>query len=173
MRLCKEGRENLLARKKMKKFRDIEWNMESALLEAELAYKIDEVPVGAVVVDKTGTILGKAHNEKESNFDPCGHAEIIALKKAASLTKNWRLQGATLYVTLEPCPMCLSAALHARVSRIVFGAYDLKGGAISLGYDLYKDTRLNHNCTIVGGVLHYKCSNILSSFFREKRKLHR
>ena len=156
----------------MKKFRDIEWNMESALLEAELAYKNNEVPVGAVIVDKSGTILSKAHNEKESNFDPCGHAEILALKKAASLNKSWRLKDTILYVTLEPCPMCLSAALQARVGAIVFGAYDLKGGAISLGYNLYKDERLNHNCPIVGGVLHYKCSNILSNFFREKRKFH-
>ncbi|MFT6068772.1 MAG: tRNA(adenine34) deaminase [Bacteriovoracaceae bacterium] len=156
----------------MKKFNDIEWNMETALLEAELAYKSNEVPVGAVVVDKSGTILSKAHNEKESVFDPCGHAEILALKRAASAAKNWRLQEATLFVTLEPCPMCLSAALHARVGSIVFGAYDLKGGALSLGYNLYKDQRLNHNCSIVGGVLHYKCSNILSNFFREKRKFH-
>ncbi len=156
----------------MKKFSDIEWNMQSALLEAELAYKSNEVPVGAVVVDKSGTILSKAHNEKESVFDPCGHAEVLALKKAAALTKNWRLQDTTLFVTLEPCPMCLSAALHARVGAIVFGAYDLKGGALSLGYNLYKDQRLNHNCSIMGGVLHYKCSNILSNFFREKRKFH-
>jgi tRNA(adenine34) deaminase len=157
----------------MKKFRDIEWNMESAIFEAELAYKSNEVPVGALVVDRSGTILSKAHNEKESEFDPCGHAEILALKRAAALKKNWRLQDTTLFVTLEPCPMCLSAALHARVGSIVFGAYDLKGGALSLGYNLYKDQRLNHNCSIIGGVLHYKCSNILSSFFREKRKFHR
>lgn len=153
-------------------FQNAEWNMESALLQAEEAYKKDEVPIGATIVDKAGKVLSAAHNIKESNFDPCGHAEILALREASEKIKNWRLSGATLYVTLEPCPMCLSAALHARVSRIIFGAYDLKGGAISLGYNMYKDKRLNHNCEIIGGVQHYKCSSLLSTFFREKRKYH-
>ena len=156
----------------MKNFRDIEWHMETALLEAEAAYKLDEVPIGAVVVDQGGAIISKSHNIKESTHDPCGHAEILALQEAAKKTKNWRLKGCTLYVTLEPCAMCLSAALHARVDRIIFGAYDKKGGAISLGHDLFKDKRINHNCELYGGVLHYKCSNILSNFFREKRKFH-
>lgn len=156
----------------MKNFRSLEWHMESALLEAEAAYKLDEVPIGALVVDANGSIISKAHNIKESTSDPCGHAEILALQEAAKNLKNWRLKGCTLYVTLEPCPMCLSAALHARVERIIFGAYDAKGGAISLGYNLFKDKRVNHNCDVVGGVMHYKCSNLLSNFFREKRKFH-
>ncbi len=156
----------------MKNFRDIEWHMETALLEAEAAYRIDEVPIGAVVVDQGGAIISRSHNIKESTHDPCGHAEILALQEAAKKVKNWRLKGCTLYVTLEPCAMCLSAALHARVDRIIFGAYDKKGGAISLGYELFKDQRINHNCQLYGGILHYKCSNILSNFFREKRKFH-
>ena len=156
----------------MKNFRSLEWHMESALLEAEAAYKLDEVPIGALVVDTNGSIISKAHNIKESTSDPCGHAEILALQDAAKNLKNWRLKGCTLFVTLEPCPMCLSAALHARIERIIFGAYDAKGGAISLGYNLFKDKRVNHNCDIVGGVMHYKCSNLLSNFFREKRKFH-
>lgn len=153
-------------------FKNLEWHMESALLEAEKAYRVDEVPIGALVVDSSGSILAQAHNEKESVHDPCGHAEIIALRKAAENIKNWRLSGCSLIVTLEPCPMCLSAALHARVDRVVFGAYDSKGGSMSLGYNLYKDKRLNHEFSVIGGVMHYKCSNLLSSFFREKRKFH-
>lgn len=156
----------------MKNFRDIEWHMSSALIEAETAYKNDEVPIGALIVNESGTIISKAHNIKEKNNDPCGHAEILAIREAAKNLKAWRLKGCTLFVTLEPCPMCLSAAVQARLDRVIFGAYDPKGGAISLGYNLYRDQRLNHNFDVIGGVLHYKCSNLLSTFFREKRKFH-
>lgn len=153
-------------------FQNFDWNMETALLQAEAAFKKDEVPIGAVITDRSGAILASAHNIKEANHDPCGHAEILAIREACKKIKNWRLSGVTLFVTLEPCPMCLSAAIQARVERIVFGAYDPKGGSLSLGYTLFKDKRLNHNCEIVGGVQHYKCSRILSSFFRKKRKYH-
>ena len=172
MKLFKEEKESLGRKRIMINFENLEWNMESALLEAEAAYKNDEVPIGAVIVDKTGKTLSSAHNVKEASFNPCGHAEILAIQEASKKVKNWRLNGSTLFVTLEPCPMCLSAALQARIERIIFGAYDLKGGAISLGYNLFKDRRLNHNCEVIGGVQHYKCSSLLSTFFREKRKFH-
>ena len=145
------------------------WNMSIALQMAEEAYKEDEVPVGAVIVDKHGKVLSRARNKKEKYNDPCGHAEIIAIREAAHDLSQWRLLDTTLYVTLEPCPMCLSAALQARVKRVVFGAYDPKGGAISLGYLINNDARLNHKIEMVGGVNHYECAQLMSNFFRHKR----
>lgn len=145
------------------------WHMDEALKEAHKAFKDDEVPIGAVIVDKEGTILAKAHNQKEKTHNPCGHAEILALQEACKKIGNWRLVDCTLYVTLEPCPMCLNALLQARIGKVVFGAYDRKGGAISLNYNFYKDKKLNHNFPIIGGIKHYECSKILSTFFKEKR----
>lgn len=149
------------------------WYMDMALQEAEKAYKADEVPVGALILSEHGEILAQAHNEKENQFDPTGHAEIIALRKASQKLKSWRLLNATVYVTLEPCPMCLAAMVQARIARLVFGAYDPKGGALSLGQNLYKDTRLNHQFPVVGGVKHYQCSKILSDFFKLKRQFYK
>ena len=149
---------------------DDEWFMEAALKLAEKAYSIGEVPVGAVVVNAEGKIISSGHNLKEANNDPTGHAEIIAIKKAASKAGSWRLSGHTLYVTLEPCPMCLASISQARLDRVVFGAYDSKGGACSLGYHFNKDKRLNHRFKVSGGALHYRCSKVLSSFFKERRK---
>jgi tRNA(adenine34) deaminase len=143
-----------------------------ALAVANQAYLLDEVPVGALVVSKHGELLSEEHNRKESDFDPTAHAEILALRSAAARSKGWRLSGATLYVTLEPCPMCLYAMISARVERVVFGAYDPKGGALSLGYNFHLDQRLNHSFSITGGVMHYECSQIISRFFREKRDRH-
>jgi tRNA(adenine34) deaminase len=154
----------------MMSFPDHIWNMTLALEEADVAYKNDEVPIGAVVVDSSGKVLAKASNDKEKSNDPCGHAEIIAIRKAAEAQGAWRLSGCTLYVTLEPCPMCLAAMVQARVSNVVFGAYDRKGGAISLGYDLFKDSRLNHRFSVMGGIKHFECSRVLSNFFRAKRR---
>ena len=149
------------------------WFMGHALEEAERAYDQDEVPIGAVVVSPEGEILSKAHNLKEQTNDPCGHAEILAIRMAAKEMDNWRLAGATLYVTLEPCPMCLAAMTQARIKRVVFGSYDKKGGSLSLGYKMYKDKRLNHRFAVTGGVNHYKCSKILSNYFKEKREFHK
>lgn len=149
--------------------RDLEWNMHKALEMAERAYKIDEVPVGAIIINEFGETLAVAHNEKENHHNPAGHAEILAIQKAASKLQNWRLTNCTLYVTLEPCPMCLAALVQARIGRCVFGAYDKKGGAISLGYALHQDKRLNHNFSVVGGIQHWSCSQILSRYFKEKR----
>ena len=150
-------------------FSEYKWHMTTALEEAEKAFREDEVPIGAVVTTSDGEVLAVAHNEKEKVNDPCGHAEILAIKKACQKQGDWRLSGCTLFVTLEPCPMCLSAMVQARISKVVFGAYDAKGGALSLNYNLYKDQRLNHNFSVVGGVEHFKCSEILSTFFKAKR----
>ncbi|OUR92988.1 tRNA-specific adenosine deaminase [Halobacteriovorax marinus] len=153
----------------MLNFDDYSWVMSVAIDEAYKAYSIDEVPVGAVVVDNAGNIISQKHNLKEASNDPCGHAEILAIRDACEKLGNWRLSDCTLFVTLEPCPMCMSALVQSRIGKLVFGAYDPKGGAISLNYNLYKDKRLNHNFNIIGGVNHFETSKILSRFFREKR----
>ena len=128
-----------------------------------------EVPVGAVIVNSQNQIISKAHNLKESTQDPCGHAEIIAIRKAAEALKSWRLLGCTLYVTLEPCPMCMGAIVQSRLKSLVFGAYDAKGGAITNGFNLHQNQKLNHRFNVIGGVSHYDCSNLLSSFFKQRR----
>lgn len=153
--------------------RNDQWHMQTALIQAQKAYSLDEVPVGAVLVDESGKVIAEAYNLKEKNCDPCGHAEIICIRQAAEKLKAWRLENCTLYVTLEPCPMCLGAMVHARIKRLVFGAYDAKGGAISLGYRLFQDERLNHRFEVMGGVEHYPCSQLLSQYFREKRANYR
>jgi tRNA(adenine34) deaminase len=150
--------------------RDILWNMDTALKSACTAFDLNEVPVGCIIVDADGSEIANAHNLKETTFDPTGHAEIHALRLAASNTKAWRLTGATLFVTLEPCPMCLAAMVQARIKRCIFGAYDKKGGALSLGYYLHQDRRLNHQLSMMGGVRHWECSQLLSRFFRLRRE---
>lgn len=150
-------------------FSDDLWNMSLALEEAEKAYHEDEVPIGAIIVDQNNKILAKSFNLKEKNHDSLGHAEILAIKIAGQTISNWRLSGCTLYVTCEPCPMCLAAMVQARIKTLVFGAYDPKGGALSLGYNLYKDERLNHKFSVVGGLKQFECSRLLSQFFKEKR----
>jgi tRNA(adenine34) deaminase len=145
------------------------WLMDEALIEAEKAYREDEVPIGAVIVDSSGTIISRTHNLKEKVFNPCGHAEILAITEAAKRKSNWRLTDCSIYVTLEPCPMCLSALVQARISYLYFGAYDAKGGALSLNYNFYKDQKLNHSFPVLGGLRHYECSRLLSTFFKEKR----
>lgn len=151
------------------KYEDQIWLMDEALIEAEKAYRLDEVPIGAVIVDAKGTIISRAHNVKEKNHNPCGHAEVLAIIEASSKLNNWRLLDCSLFVTLEPCPMCLAAMVQARIENLFFGAYDSKGGAISLNYNLHQDKRLNHRFNVVGGLSHYECSKKLSNFFREKR----
>ena len=145
------------------------WLMDEALKEAQKAYREDEVPIGAVIVDEKGNILARAHNEKEKVFNPCGHAEIIAITEACKKIGNWRLSNCAVYVTLEPCPMCLSAMIQARIGKLLFGAYDPKGGALSLNYNFYKDQKLNHSFPVLGGLRHFECSRLLSTFFKEKR----
>ena len=142
--------------------------MTLALAEAEKALLAGEVPVGAVVV-RGGEVIASAHNGPVGLKDPSAHAEILALRKAAAAEGNYRLAGTTLYVTIEPCLMCAGALVHARVSRLVFGAPDPKGGAVVSLYGVLQDGRLNHRVEVTGGVLREACSEILSRFFREKR----
>lgn len=149
------------------------WFMNIALEQAELAYRAQEVPVGALLVSPTGEILSRQHNLKESHFNPVAHAEILAITEGAKKLQNWRLTDCYMYVTLEPCPMCLTALVQSRVKACIFGAYDQKGGALSLGYHLHRDKRLNHQFSVVGGVMHFECSRILSQFFRERRTSYR
>jgi len=145
------------------------WLMDEALIEASKAYREDEVPVGAIIVDHQQNILARAHNQKEKKHNPCGHAEILAIVEAGKKINNWRLAECSLVVTLEPCLMCLGAISQARLGHIYFGAYDAKGGGLSLGYEVFNDRRLNHQFGVTGGIRHYECSKILSQFFREKR----
>jgi tRNA(adenine34) deaminase len=142
--------------------------MRLALAEAEKAFQAGEVPVGAVVV-RGGEVIASAHNGPVGLKDPSAHAEILALRRAAAEEGNYRLAGTTLYVTIEPCLMCAGALIHARVSRLVFGAPDPKGGAVVSLYGVLQDGRLNHRVEATGGVLREACSEILSRFFREKR----
>lgn len=143
--------------------------MKLAIIEAEKAAVIDEVPVGAIIVDNKNNIIGTGHNQVISMTDPTGHAEIIALRMAAQNLKNYRLLNTTIYVTLEPCIMCMSAIIHARAKRLVFGAYDPKWGGAGSLYDLGSDNRLNHKIETYGGILKEETSNIIKKFFVNKR----
>jgi tRNA(adenine34) deaminase len=138
--------------------------MECALREAERAYDDDEVPVGAVVV-RDGCIVGKGYNQNERLKDPTAHAEILAITAAANTLQDRRLDGCTLYVTLEPCPMCAGAIVLARIPVLVFGAYDAKAGACGTLYTIPEDERLNHRVHVIPGVLDAACSALLKSFF--------
>lgn len=142
--------------------------MAQALVEAEKALAAGEMPVGALVV-KDGRVLGRAHNLREALADPTAHAEILALRQAAQLVGNWRLQGCSLYVTLEPCPMCAGAILQARLERVVFGAFDPAAGCAGSVYRITEDPAFNHFSPAVGGVLEAPCQAILDRFFQDKR----
>lgn len=142
--------------------------MSAALQQARLAAAAGEVPVGAVVVID-GEVVAARHNEREATNDPTAHAEILALRDAAAAVGDWRLEGASLVVTLEPCPMCAGAALAARVSRVVFGAYDPKAGAAATLYNLLVDPRFNHNAKVTGGVREDECGALLTEFFSAHR----
>lgn len=142
--------------------------MALALVEAEQAAVEDEVPIGAVIV-RDGQILGSAHNQREQLRDPTAHAEMIAITQAAAALDSWRLEGCTLYVTLEPCPMCAGAIVQSRVKRVVYGAEDPKAGAVNSLYQLLQDARLNHRADVVAGVMAEGCGQILSRFFQQKR----
>ena len=143
--------------------------MRRALSLAEKAALSGEVPVGAVLVSAEGKILAEAFNRPISLCDPTAHAEIIALREGARQLKNYRLLGTTLYVTLEPCPMCAGALVYARVRRLVFGAFDPKAGACGSVYNIVNDERLNHRLEVIGGVLAEEAVALLKNFFKEKR----
>ncbi len=142
--------------------------MEIALTEAAAAPTHDDVPVGAVVVVDDQVVAAR-HNERELRHDPTAHAEILALSDAARALGSWRLEQATLVVTLEPCPMCAGAAVSARLGRLVFGAADPKAGACGSRYHLCADPRLNHEVPVTGGVAAERASTLLEDFFRERR----
>ncbi|WP_253781220.1 nucleoside deaminase [Nonomuraea roseoviolacea] len=143
--------------------------MRLALAEAVAAGERGEVPVGAVVLDAAGEVLAAAGNDRESAADPTGHAEVLALRAAARSRGSWRLDGCTLVVTLEPCTMCAGAAVLARVDRIVYGAVDVKGGAVGSLWDVVRDRRLNHRPEVVMGVMAEECAAILTTFFATRR----
>nr|WP_255448256.1 tRNA adenosine(34) deaminase TadA [Bordetella sp. 15P40C-2] len=144
--------------------------MSLALEQAEAAWRLGEVPVGAVVVDAQGQVLGAGCNRTIIDSDPTAHAEIVALRAAAKHLENYRLPGITLYVTLEPCVMCIGAMLHARLARVVYGASDPKTGACGSVLNVGALAQLNHHTTVTGGVLAEPCGDVLRRFFRERRQ---
>jgi tRNA(adenine34) deaminase len=148
--------------------------MREALREAQVAFDEDEVPIGAIVVHRDRhsgheRVVGAAHNQRETLRDPTAHAEMIAITQAAEALGRWRLDDCTLYVTLEPCPMCAGAIVLARLPRVVYGAADPKAGAVATLYTLLDDPRLNHRAEVAPGILAEPCGEILSRFFRQKR----
>ncbi len=143
--------------------------MKKALNQAKKAYDIGEVPIGAVIV-KDGKVISRGYNKREKNNMATSHAEMIAIDKACKKLGAWRLSDCTLYVTLEPCPMCTGAVINARIPRVVFGAYDTKSGACGGYCDLSKSNILNHTFEIQSGVLEEDCKYLLNSFFKELRK---
>ena len=141
-----------------------EW-MLLALTEARSALVSDDVPVGAIVVDAAGTVIGRGRNERERHQDPTLHAEVVAIRQAAEHSGDWHLTDCTLIVTLEPCVMCAGAILAARVPTVVFGAWDAKAGAVGSVYDVLRDRRLNHRVEVFAGVNDTECGKILREFF--------
>lgn len=140
-----------------------------AIAQAELAAMSDDVPVGAVVVDGAGAVLGVGCNRREVDGDPTAHAEVLALRAAAATTGSWRLEGCTLAVTLEPCVMCAGAVVLSRIDRLVLGAWDAKAGACGSVWDLVRDRRVNHRVEVVGGIRDGECADLLLDFFRRHR----
>jgi len=140
-----------------------------ALAEAGRAAATGDVPVGAVVLGPDGVLLGAGRNAREADGDPTAHAEVLALRAAARAAGSWRLEGCTLAVTLEPCTMCAGALVLARVTRLVFGAWDSKAGAAGSVRDVVRDSRLNHRIEVVGGVLEAECAQVLRAFFADHR----
>ncbi len=143
--------------------------MAMALEEARCALDHSEVPIGAIVVFE-GEVIARAHNLREGLQDPTGHAEILAIREAARKLNRWRLRGATLYVTLEPCAMCAGAAVLSRIDRIVYGCDDPKAGACGSIFDIVRDPRMNHRVELVSGVLENDCRSILKTFFADRRR---
>lgn len=146
--------------------------MRRAIAEAGKARTKDEVPIGCVIV-RDGKIIARGHNLRETSQDPAGHAELIAIRKAARKLQSWRLLDTVLYVTLEPCTMCMGAIILARIPSVVFGCYDPKGGAAGSLFDLSNDPRLNHSVELLPRVLEKECSALLSDFFADLRKRRR
>ena len=153
----------------MKKLTENEKYMKIALKEAKKAYDLDEVPIGAVIV-KDGVVIAKAKNLRNKTKCATSHAEVLAINKACKKLGDWRLEGATMYVTLEPCSMCAGAIVNARIDKVYFGAYEKKSGAVLSNHQILFKGGLNHVCDVEGGVLEVECSALLKSFFKNKRK---
>lgn len=143
--------------------------MKMALQEAKRAAKVNEVPVGAVIV-KDGEVIAKGRNRREKTQNAIAHAEIVAIQRACKKLGTWRLEGCTMYVTLEPCPMCAGSLILSRIDRLVFGAYDPKGGSIVSCVRLYEQKGYNHYPEYTGGIMEEECGQILTQYFKEKRK---
>ena len=143
--------------------------MREALLEAQQAAREDEVPVGAVLVAQDGAVMAKEHNRTIALCDPTAHAEILVLRAACRTIRNYRLLNTTLYVTIEPCIMCVGALLHARIAKIIFGAKDPKCGGVGSCYNFAADKRLNHTIDVEAGLLEDECRGLIQNFFQEKR----
>ena len=144
--------------------------MRRALNQARIAFEADEVPVGAVILHKD-RVIAESHNQREMLGDPTAHAEMIAITQAADAMDSWRLLECTLYVTLEPCPMCAGAIVQSRIPTVIYGATDPKGGACDTLYQITADIRLNHQAVAIGGVMQEECRSILQEFFRKQRAL--
>lgn len=144
--------------------------MLEALAEARAALRTGDVPIGAVVLDGDGAVVGRGRNAREATSDPTAHAEVLALRDAASTVGSWRLDRCTLVVTLEPCAMCAGALVLARVDRLIFGAFDPKAGAVGSLWDLVRDRRLNHRPDVVSGVLADECGQLIRDFFATRRE---
>ena len=144
--------------------------MEQALAEAKKGFAEGEVPIGALLVDHKGEVLAKTHNQPISLNDPTAHAEILALRAGGTICGNYRIEGASLIVTIEPCLMCMGAVLNARISRLVFGALDPKWGAAGSLYDLTRDARLNHRIEVTSGIMEEECARVVREFFRLRRE---
>lgn len=143
--------------------------MDEALALARQAGLAGDIPIGAVVIDEAGQVIGRGKNERESAGDPTAHAEVLALRQAAAVRGQWRLAGCTLVVTIEPCTMCAGAAVLARVDRVVFGAWEPKTGACGSIRDVVRDTRANHRCEVIAGVRAAAAAALMAEFFDERR----
>ncbi len=157
----------------MRKFTEIYWHMKTAYDLALKAEQAGDVPIGAVLISKDGQVISKSYNTKEEKSCCVNHAEVLCIQEGSQELSNWRLSGCSLFVTLEPCLMCMAAIREARIKDVYFGAYDPKGGAISLGYRIHKDIRLNHAVEVYGGFDHTKNSQLLSRFFKSRRKTYK
>ena len=143
--------------------------MKEALKEAKKAELIDEVPIGCVIV-KNDKIIARGHNQRETNQNPIGHAEIIAINKASKKLKSWRLEGCDIYVTLEPCIMCSGAIIQSRISKVYYGASDPKGGALGSSINVLEAKNINHHPEVISGVMQEECSKIITNYFKTKRQ---
>ena len=143
--------------------------MQAALDEATKAGQNGEVPVGAVIVDEAGEIIANAGNMRESSKDPSAHAEILAMRIAGQRRGSWNLSGCSLYVTLEPCCMCAGAVVNARISKLIFGATDIRFGGVVTHFNIANNPHLNHRAEVLGGILSAECKDIISLFFKDKR----